>query len=499
MDYPALYPEDPKTQGALFSPSTMAMLSLGANLMKAGGPSPYPVSFGSALGNAFSGFQGDQQRQALVGLEQSKMSMLQQQLRQAQAQFAMQQGILKQAGLLGPQVAPTQLASAGPTTPGMSPATSNLAFGTPDYATAPQTPPAPAPQSQFPFNLQQLTAMKLAGMPDLLPNYKESQPDIKIEGGIIRDMRTGNILGTQPIITPNGQAIQPQTGPNGTFSVSGVPGADAIMRNQKRIEAEEGARYQVHPVTTASGATVPTFGGNLPGFPGAAPAQAPAPQPTQPTPRPMRADPWSSMPKLPTPMGVGQTTYQRNLDETRAKYAGTLSEKYGGMAEAADQRIALNNQALSLVDKADTGPTAAGQAEVKSWLMKFGGIPESDFANSPSATKALDKDLLNAATQKAKAQFGARITQQEVQLMLSRGSPNVDMPKAAIKYLIESDNAGSNYQKQQASDLGKYLSKGGDPHQFEAWYAKTFPMTGAVSQVHLNTGKRPPLSTFGSR
>ena len=76
--------------------------------------------------------------------------------------------------------------------------------------------------------------------------------------------------------------------------------------------------------------------------------------------------------------------------------------------------------------------------------------------------------------------------------MLSRGSPNVDMPKAAIKYLIESDNAGSTYQKQQASDLGKYLSMGGDPHQFEAWYSKTFPMTGAVSQVQLNAGKSAP-------
>src|SRR6185295_13937193 len=224
----------------LMNPANQGALSLSANLLKAGGPSPYPVPFGSALGNAFSGFQGDQQRQAMLGLEQAKMGMLQQQLKQAQAQFEMQQGILRNAGLIpgpggAPTQPPTQVADASAQVP---------SYGQPGFQPGPTQ--AQAPQSQaFPFNLQQLTAMKLAGMPDLLPNYKETKPEIKIEGGILRDMnRGGAIVGTQPIITPNGQAILPNVGPNGSFSVSGVPGGNSVYRNNQNIAAEASARFQ---------------------------------------------------------------------------------------------------------------------------------------------------------------------------------------------------------------------------------------------------------------
>lgn len=78
--------------------------------------------------------------------------------------------------------------------------------------------------------------------------------------------------------------------------------------------------------------------------------------------------------------------------------------------------------------------------------------------------------------------------------MLSRGSPNVDMPKAAIKYLVDSDNAGLNYQKKQSTDLGRYLSNGGDPYQFEGWYAKSFPLSAETSKVHLPDSPKPEVA-----
>lgn len=475
--------------GPALDPATAGLLSAAFAGLQASGPSLMPRSLGQVMGSAGQAGLGAYsntlntnrqlaQADALVSLEKAKQSMVEQQLAQDRARFALQQNLLNrfmppaQGGPGGGQ------GGGGPTPAGMSPSTSSYLFGSPQFA----TPPAPQGSSQFPLSLQDVTALKLAGMPDLLPNYQASQPDVFVQDGIVRNRKGGDVIGTQPIITPNGMAILPTLGVDGKYSVSSVPGADALLRGQKRIESEESTA----PVTLADGRVVPAFMAPKPGQkPMVAPSQAPNP-----------SDPFSTMPTLPKPMGVGQSTYQKTIDEARAKFAGTLSEKYGSQAEQADQRISLNNQALELVDKADTGPLAASQAEVKSWLVKYAGIDEGDFANTPSATKALDKDLLNAATQKAKAQFGARITQQEVMLMLSRGAPNVDMPKAAIKYLIESDNAGLQYQKKQASDLGTYLSKGGDPHQFEAWYAKTFPMSGAVSQVHLNTGKRPPLSSF---
>lgn len=204
---------------------------------------------------------------------------------------------------------------------------------------------------------------------------------------------------------------------------------------------------------------------------------------------------FASIPKLQTPNGVGQSTYNETTQKAQGEAASKLQEKYGTLADAANKKIALNNQALDLVNKSDLGPGASMTADLKSIIAKYvPGVSEASFQNTPSATLSLQKDLLNAATAKAKAQFGSRITQQEVQLMLSKGSPNVNMPKAAIQYLIQSDNATSNYDIQQAQDFGKYLQNGGDPYQFEGWYAKNFPLTDQTGQVHLQSTPKPSYS-----
>ena len=200
------------------------------------------------------------------------------------------------------------------------------------------------------------------------------------------------------------------------------------------------------------------------------------------------ADPWATMPRIQQPSGIGQSSYGEAIQKGQGEAAAKLSEKYGSLAEQANQGISLNNQALDLVNKADLGPGAMLTADVKNIIQKYvPGVSDSSFQNTPSASLALQKDLVNAATARAKQQFGSRITQSEVNLMLNRGSPNVNMPKAALEYLISSDNAVKNYNIQQANDLGKYLNNGGDPYRFEGWYANKFPMTNSVSQVQLGS------------
>jgi hypothetical protein len=202
---------------------------------------------------------------------------------------------------------------------------------------------------------------------------------------------------------------------------------------------------------------------------------------------------FANIPKLAVPTGIGQSTYNQETQKSQAEAASKTQENLGSLANAANQKISLNNQALSLLDKSDIGPGASLSADLKSIIAKYvPGVSEASFQNTPSATLALQKDLLNAATAKAKAQFGARITQQEVQLMLSKGSPNVNMPKAAIQYLIQSDNAAANYDIQKANDFGKYMSNGGDPYQFDGWYAKNFPLANDTAQVHLKTPQATP-------
>lgn len=208
---------------------------------------------------------------------------------------------------------------------------------------------------------------------------------------------------------------------------------------------------------------------------------------------------WATMPKIPVDNSIGQSTYAAETSKGMGESSAKLAEKFGTQADAANQRISLNNQARELLQTSNTGPGAAWTTDLQNIAQKY--LPDSInkyFGNSGVPTVALQKDLLNAATQKAKAQFGARITQQEVQLMLSKGSPNVDMPKAAIQYLLDSDNAQANYQIRQAQDFGKYQAQGGDPYQFEGWYSKTFPMTDAVSQIklqpELKTGNTQPIA-----
>ena len=72
--------------------------------------------------------------------------------------------------------------------------------------------------------------------------------------------------------------------------------------------------------------------------------------------------------------------------------------------------------------------------------------------------------------------------------MLTRAAPSPVQTKAAMKFLLASDNAQLDYQMQQASDLGKYISMGGDPSKFEGWYTNKFPMTDKLKQVQLQVG-----------
>jgi hypothetical protein len=326
-------------------------------------------------------------------------------------------------------------------------------------------------------------------------------------GGVARDPLTGQVIGTAPAAPPAGYInVADPNDPSGfrTVPMGGGPGA---------VLASTGTTAQGHTLGTPSPGYGPgggpgyappnpylmnLIGPNAPqpsGVPGGGFNRAPAPSgaPGAPISAPptTQSDPWSAIPKMPAPAGFGQTTYQRKTDELAAEQASELTKKYGAQANEANQRLSRITQASSLVDQSTTGAGAATIADVKNLLVTRFGVPESDFAEGPSATQALQKDLVGLATQKAKQMFGSRISTAEVQLMLTRGSPNVDMTKAAMHYLLDTDAQDAKYQIQQANDVGRYLSSGGDPYRFEGWYAQHFPQSAAVAEAHLNAGSKP--------
>lgn len=351
-------------------------------------------------------------------------------------------------------------------------------------------------------------------------------------------LREGNLVRQNPdgTVTTVYEQPKPIEGLNAVHDDQGrvigmVPVPGAAESNAAYKGAQEAAveSNKIIPVQTGSGATVPMFAGRAAG--GGAPAMPSNAAPginvpsngnpiynfpgmtrdevmrlgmqiKDPTERAkflsglnqaeiidQTSNAWNTIPKMSMAGGIGQTTFNASIQKAQGEQTAKLYEKYGNLADEAQKRMALNNQALSLVDQADTGPHATQIADVKNWLVSRFHIPENHFNNSPSATIALQKDLVNAATQKAKQHFGSRITQSEVNLMLTRGSPSADMTKAALRYLLQSDNAQAAYQIQQGNDLGKYINNGGDPFQFEAWYSRSFPMTNALEQVHLPTDK----------
>lgn len=376
--------------------------------------------------------------------------------------------------------------------------------------------------------------------------FEQSKPIVQREGGLT-DWQGNQITPPLPK-APEGFGLNRTASGYELYPLPGAQAVPAFKGQEAGAVTRAQTENSLHPATRANGAVVPTLGSALmpPQAPpqgqpiqpqGAGPIPIPnAPQPGQPPgiagPQPlaipdqqqpivrpmpqqgaapqgrplaipsqggpmgpagtgrMQRDPWATMPRMPTLSGVGQSTYQKMTAENQAKQAASMIEEHSKTAQEANGRMAINDQALALVDKADTGPGAATIADVKNVLVSRFGIPESDFTNTPSATMVLNKDLMNAAIVKARAVFNnPRMTQMEVMQYLSKGAPNIDMPKAAMKFLITSDNAQAKYAIQQSGDLARYLNNGGDPSQFQSWYAKAFPMTNVLKEVESGGGQ----------
>lgn len=318
---------------------------------------------------------------------------------------------------------------------------------------------------------------------------KDNAPITQREGDIVRRMPDGTMQSV--FSTPKGGIAITRDTKGQAIGASEVPGygkAQASIQGQEAAaKAEATNPYELVNVVDAEGRSVPKFKYQVAGYPGGKPS--PSGQPPE-SGAPASADPvWKTVPKRFIPQGIGQSTYNATVAKEQGQQAVKLSDELGQAAQVANQRKALNDQSLQLVDKAATGPLATKITDIKSYLLKFvPGMKESDFAGSVSANQELQKDLVNAATQKAKQQFGSRITQSEVMLMLNRGAPNVDMTKAAIKYLIQTDNAQARYDMDMANHFGQYVQSGGDPSRFKGWHATTFPMTDYLSKAGLAPG-----------
>lgn len=189
-------------------------------------------------------------------------------------------------------------------------------------------------------------------------------------------------------------------------------------------------------------------------------------------------DPWSNIPKLPTPTGLGAPDIVMG---ERLKHAGVkdaeLNDKYGNESDLADQRLAFNKEALGVLNGADTGPLSDDLTKLRAKALQLGISPSwIPGADTVGNTQELKKFLLRNPLLNLKPYFGGKPGVTEFQVLKEEASPSPTMLKSVIARLVDLDSQQATYVKQRDQDYGKYRNMNGDPSRFEGWYSRSHSM-----------------------
>lgn len=206
---------------SFLDPRTAGLLGALGGLLSTSGPSRLPMGAGQAVGQgllngmgAYTMAQQQQKNDVLLGLQAQALKK----------QMAIDEE--RQRLLAGGQPPSAAGGATAPNAPGMSPNTSNLLFGSPDFATLPQQTPKP----QTGFSLDQLQRLAAIGDPqvgNMLKLWELQNPEMGVSNGYAYNKR-----GIQPGFLPqvnisqNGQAVGVLPSANGGLpSVSALPGS----------------------------------------------------------------------------------------------------------------------------------------------------------------------------------------------------------------------------------------------------------------------------------
>ena len=169
-----------------------------------------------------------------------------------------------------------------------------------------------------------------------------------------------------------------------------------------------------------------------------------------------------------------------------------LTDQYGAASHLADQQLDFNRRAMAALPNAEVGPMSEWLTENRARLSEaFPALAKLIPANGTvTPTMELNKELLNSALQGARTIYGNRMTQNEVKLQTEEMSPSAHMTRDAIASLVQQGNVQAMYAKQQAQDYAKFTRAGGDPTQFESWYATHRPLTEFAAYTTMDPAKR---------
>ncbi len=523
------------TGGGLMDPRTQGLLGLSSALMAAGGPQRTPVSFGQALGQ---GLQGGMQAygQARQGqMQELQGAMLIAKLKkemEAQKAFSDMYGPTAQK--------PVQVADASG--PGMSPSTSQYAFGSPDFASIPQKPSQPAQKGPGLDQIGRLMGLDPERGKAALELWKAQNPGLEFKDGYAFDKQTGQPVTQLPqtLVTPQGQAVGLTPGLNGgPASVSALPGSLDTFRSFQ--DAQEAAKAGRDIVTVM-------VNGRPTQMTREAAAQSLTPQqPPQTPPLPVAAQVANTQFPRETPeqrnaaaqkrleilnaeradqakngsvdpglereikrekdrLGVGQDLtpaekrFAEGSAENAVKYRASINER---VSTGQDLMMRIGESENLLKDfKAGGGEGVRVQLAQTAQALGapqsvVDGITRGDLGSAQAFQKIVVSQAMEALKQSMATTGGTgagRITQAEFQIF-QKANPNLELDPRALEkiYGFAKKVHARDFSEQQA--FQGWVDQGNDPASFQADWAKRMEKKpNLVKEVTSSTGDKslPP-------
>lgn len=364
-----------------------------------------------------------------------------------------------------PSVQPTQLSG-----PGMSPMTSQAAFGSPEFATA-NIPPS-TPTLQVP-NFRGLLAagVEPRTVTAMMEDWKLRNPEVKFEGGVAVAPRTGMPMQGIPSVPKINQQgfgttlrFDPQSG---QYGIGVTPGAAPAYAQQQDIGERAKAQYE-------------PFLGQLD------PRNRPIPQTRLDFVK--RVSPQTLTPGTsPTPgtqvtpgVGMGMDPAEKAAAEHLGTGIGTQATKV--MTDAAGSALQLReiDQIAALTEGLNTGKLEPFKIGVGQWIIGSGlESPEwvkkniTDVPKAEAIMGAVNK-MVAVAVRQTDAQPAVRQID-----MLRKSYPGVMQTKEGLTLLTGILRDAHVYNIEKLREQQKFVASGGKLADFESHWtdvAKKMPL-----------------------
>lgn len=306
------------------------------------------------------------------------------------------------------------------------------------------------------------------------------------------------------------------------YKANNYPTAAAwIAANVGAYQAQQAlANHQNPAVASAARAHLAQHGNvppaNTPGS-GSAPGALPQTQPGQtsgqpPGPNNPGADngmlPGVNVDALPK-FSMGPVTQSKSPNATQAgqqnEYKDSLKESLAQAKENQENTAKTNSilaQAQKEIDKMDPREAGPGSRVVKAMQDMYTALS----GKAPDALvdrTIVDKFLNMVGAQNVRTLLsGQKITNQEMMLFMSRGSPNIDQPKQALQALVDYLKVDNDYTARLSRTQAAALRRGADPDQLngaiENASHRSDYVQNAFNKLHPPTTAVTPPQTPGT-